>query len=209
MIYYISDPHFGNEAVLKHDARPFASVQEMDATLIQNWNRVVTAEDTVYMLGDLGFHDSPIPGRQLARLAGHKHLIRGNHDTGLKNQRKLFHYFESVTDFLEIDDGGFHITLCHYPIVYAQRGYMIHGHFHHHHARPEVFSVLKGLTRVMNAAVDLNHFQPVTLDELIVNNQAYYQDPERGREVIRHGGDHGGWKAEFHPLPVKRQEGPR
>ena len=52
MIYYIGDMHLGHENVIKYDNRPFATIEEMDATLIDNWNRVVTEEDHVYILGD-------------------------------------------------------------------------------------------------------------------------------------------------------------
>ena len=35
----------------------------------------------------------------MSRLRGHKHLIRGNHDTGFENAGELYRYFETVTDF--------------------------------------------------------------------------------------------------------------
>ena len=71
----------------------------------------------------------------LERLSGHKHLIRGNHDTGYEDAGRLYRWFETVTDFNEIDDGETHILLCHYPMLYHKRGYMIHGHLHHGRGR--------------------------------------------------------------------------
>ena len=52
MIYYIADMHFGHENVIRFDDRPFADTEQMDEVLIQNWNERVTADDTVYVLGD-------------------------------------------------------------------------------------------------------------------------------------------------------------
>ena len=53
MIYFTSDPHYGHANIIRYCQRPYASVEAMDAALIANWNRVVTAEDTVYVLGDV------------------------------------------------------------------------------------------------------------------------------------------------------------
>lgn len=206
MIYYTADPHFGYPPILAQTGRPFVSVEEMDRSLIDNWNSRVTPDDTVYLLGDLGGHCTPFPERQLSTLYGHKHLIRGNHDTGLEDQQRLFDYFESVTDFLELDDAGYHITLCHYPIVYTQGGYMIHGHLHN--TQKETYQLLRQLPRVMNAGVDINDFRPVTLPELIRNNQIYYLDPQRGCNIAKNNSTAPSfkqkWRAVFHPLHVKK-----
>ena len=206
MIFYTADPHFGYEAIIEQTGRPFASAAEMDEALIHNWNAAVRDEDTVYLIGDIGSHRTAFPAEQLSRLAGHKHLIRGNHDTGLEGQQRLFDYFETVTDFLEIDDGEVHITLCHYPIVYIQGGYMIHGHLHN--TRKDTFEILRQLPRVMNAGVDINDFRPVTLDELIRNNQIYYADPLRGTQQDWRQDtppyQKQKWKADFRPLPIQK-----
>ena len=53
MYYYIADTHFGHENILKLCGRPFASLQEMNETLISAWNERVTGNDTVFILGDL------------------------------------------------------------------------------------------------------------------------------------------------------------
>lgn len=206
MIFYTADLHFGYEQILSSAQRPFRSIREMDEALIENWNSTVSPGDTVYFVGDIGFYGGPIPGDCLSGLSGRKHLIRGNHDTGLDDQHRLFDYFESVTDFLEIDDGDAHITLCHYPIVYMQKGYMIHGHLHE--TRRDVLEIMKKLPRVMNAGVDINNFKPVTLFELIENNRVFYHDPagERGASRFPEGAKSraGKWKADFRPLPVRR-----
>lgn len=55
MIYYTADLHLGHANVLRHDGRPFASVEEMDQDLMENWNRRVTDRDRIYIGGDLIF----------------------------------------------------------------------------------------------------------------------------------------------------------
>lgn len=70
MNFYISDCHFGHKNIIAYDQRPFFSVEEMDAAMIQNWQKVVSDNDTVYILGDfcwgkcnyVGKHSGPASG---------------------------------------------------------------------------------------------------------------------------------------------------
>ena len=103
MIYYTADLHLGYAPMLAH--RPFESVQAMDETLIRNWNETVGPDDTVYIVGDFSYNGGVVPAQYFRRLQGRKHLIRGNHDTGLENAQALFEYCESVVDYWELDDG--------------------------------------------------------------------------------------------------------
>ena len=80
--YFIADTHFGGENIRRYENRPFATATEMDEKLIENWNNAVTAEDTVYVLGD--FSDYADAGKEteiLGKLNGTKILVIANHDT--------------------------------------------------------------------------------------------------------------------------------
>ena len=204
MIFYTADLHFHYKPFLP--GRPFASVEEMDEAMIRLWNETVTDEDTVYVVGDVGYNGGYVPVDALGRLQGRKHLIRGNHDTGFENAPKLFDYFETVTDFNEIDDGETHILLCHYPILYRKRGYMIHGHLHQ--TRGPEYDILRQMPRMLNAGVDVNFYRPVTLAQLVENNRAFYSGendalipppPPRRRE----GEGLLPGKPDFRPLPTR------
>lgn len=204
MIFYTADLHFHYKPFLP--GRPFSSVEEMDEAMIRLWNETVTDRDTVYVVGDVGYNGGYVPGDALGRLQGRKHLIRGNHDTGFENAPKLFDYFETVTDFNEIDDGETHILLCHYPILYRKRGYMIHGHLHQ--ARGPEYDILRQMPRMLNAGVDVNFYRPVTLAQLVENNRAFYSGendalipppPPRRRE----GEGLLPGKPNFRPLPTR------
>lgn len=83
--FFIADPHFGGEAIIRYENRPFASAEEMDKKLIENWNHVVEKEDTVYVLGDFSDYANAEKDRYiLSRLNGTKILIMGNHDRHCK-----------------------------------------------------------------------------------------------------------------------------
>ena len=94
-VFMIADTHFGDGAILRYEKRPYQSVAQMDDAMIQNWNRIVDAEDIVYHLGDFS-----VPGREgvyLSKLNGRKMLVRGNHDM-LSNQEYRDLGFEEVYD---------------------------------------------------------------------------------------------------------------
>ena len=205
MIFYTADLHFGSEEQAEKRKNHFASVDEMDERLVDNWNAAVSPDDTVYLIGDLTDHSLPLPEMCLSRLSGHKYLIRGNHDAGMEQQERLYDYFESVSDYYEITDSGYNITLCHYPLVYLHSGYMIHGHIH----RPvgTAFGLLQKLPKVLNAGVDLNDYRPATLAELLQNNTKYYGDREQTKPTPASGQreQHRKWKAEFRPIPPKTE----
>ena len=78
MIYFTADTHFDHANIIHFCNRPFATVEEMNETLIANWNRKVHGNDTVYILGDMFFRTSD-PESILRQLKGQKHLITGNH----------------------------------------------------------------------------------------------------------------------------------
>ena len=53
MYFVTSDQHFNHTNALRlmADTRPFESVQEMNETLIDNWNAVVGEDDITFVLG--------------------------------------------------------------------------------------------------------------------------------------------------------------
>ena len=126
MIYFTADTHFGHYNVIRFCDRPFASAEEMDKAMIQNWNDRVTGNDTVYILGDMFFRSTNAEGI-LKRLKGKKRLIVGNHDGSWMTKFDYARYFASVDKFLETSDGKRSLTLCHYPMLswkHAKRSYI-------------------------------------------------------------------------------------
>ena len=53
MIYLTSDFHFCHQKPFIYESRGFRSSDEMNQTLIDNFNRIININDDVYILGDL------------------------------------------------------------------------------------------------------------------------------------------------------------
>lgn len=133
--WFTSDTHFGHARILEYcsDSRPFASVQDMDATIIENWNSQVGEDDVVYHLGDFAFMPAERVVRLMSRLNGRIHLVLGNHDQVMRDpeiQRKL----AWSGDYLEASIHGQRVVMFHYPIHEwngMHRGsYHLFGHVH-------------------------------------------------------------------------------
>ena len=113
-VFFTSDTHWLHSNVIRYDNRPFSTVEEMDETLIKNWNKVVKDGDIVYCLGDFGFCSLGKIKDILDRLKGTKILVLGNHDrhsvTGYYNAG-----FSLVCNELTIKFGKTMCKLSHYP----------------------------------------------------------------------------------------------
>ena len=84
--FFTSDTHFGHANIIRLCNRPFKDVEEMNEKLVENWNRVVPEDGTVFHLGDFAFGGSGLWNSVIPRLNGQIYLIIGNHDR--KNLRQ-------------------------------------------------------------------------------------------------------------------------
>lgn len=107
-IYFTSDTHFGHPNIVgpnvsrwKSGYRTFDSLHEMNKTLINNINKTVQWDDTLYHLGDWSFRESPKKYRDQINCRN-IHIITGNHDS----ISRLEGNFSSIQSekFLKIDD---------------------------------------------------------------------------------------------------------
>lgn len=133
MKFYIADWHYNHKNVLAYDNRPFKTVEEMNHTLIDRWNRkVVSSSDQVFVLGDMFWCPEGQAIPILQSLNGTKILVTGNHDT--TRRREFREQFSYITNYMETDDRGRNVVLCHYPIPcfknHFKGWYHFYGHVH-------------------------------------------------------------------------------
>lgn len=182
MNLYISDTHFGHANAIKHDDRPFESVEEMDKCLIALWNSRVSKDDDVWIIGDFCYKSGKSPDWYLRQLKGHKHLIQGNHDRTTLDCENALKYFESIEkmdhtfDTLNGEKVG--VVMCHYPMAewYKSRhgSVLVYGHIHSN--KGETYEIMKKIPRAYNAGCMINNYMPVSLNELAENNRRFSQE---------------------------------
>lgn len=177
MIYFTSDLHFDHINVIKYCARPFNDVNEMNETIIDNYNKRIKNNDTCYILGDVMMRDTEHAKECLKRLNGHKYLVKGNHDF-LKDDSV---YFEWIKDYYKLRWNHKKFILCHYPFVSwdgSERGsYCLHGHQHN---VPEynMQQRANGIKRY-DVGVDANHFTPVSIEEIV----AFFEEKQNESNI--------------------------
>jgi len=190
-VYFTSDTHFGHENIIYFCKRPFSSVEEMDQTLINNWNSVVGPNDYIFHLGDFCFKGSQYWDKILNQLNGHKFLIWGNHDEKHRRDGSILK-FDWVGYQCKINIGGRDIYLNHYPFLcyggtYRTDNYVIAAHGHTHLNINDMSG--KDIERLKycfpfqyDVGVDANNYTPISfidldnrIKEQIEHNQNQYQ----------------------------------
>lgn len=163
MNFYISDMHFNHTNIIKLCKRPFDTVYEMNETMIHNWNAKVHEDDTVYILGDIGFHCYEL----ITRLHGRKILIIGNHDK--PKEAYATGLFSCVTDYLEIMDKNVKIVLSHYPIVEWNGMYRgtIHMYGHIHNNENTAQKIMRSIVGAYNVGAEAIDYTPRNLNWFI------------------------------------------
>lgn len=179
-LWFISDTHFSHANCLKFEVpdwdyvcpydeqqcdaackaehpkvkmRPFASVEEMDELMVQNWNLHVKPPDHVYHLGDVAMRKQDLA--IVKRLNGHKRLIRGNHDI-FRTKDYLDVGFKEIHGVRVLDNMVFtHIPI--HPLSMARFDANVHGHIHNNARLPLPY---------VNLSVEVIQYRPVTLGEI-------------------------------------------
>lgn len=167
MIFFTADLHFGHDKLVAR--RGFDSVEEMDETLIDNWNARITDADTVYIAGDMFVCPVRRIRAILDRLAGIKILAVGNHDRTWIRHRSLTSAFREIAPVVEYFGSRDTVVVTHYPMLdwYRRRHGAIQVYGHVHDACDAPYSrYLARMRGAYNAGVDVCGLAPVTLAEL-------------------------------------------
>lgn len=132
--WFSSDWHLGHKNVIRFDDRPFATIEEHDKAIIDNYNEVVVEEDNFYFLGDLSYKiNTNRVDYYLSQLNGNKFFIKGNHCNS-----KIVKLYEKHGTYLgqlaEITIEQQLIIICHYSMRVwnkSHRGsWHLYGHSH-------------------------------------------------------------------------------
>ena len=167
--YFIGCPHFGHEAMYRftrsngEKVRPYASAEEGDTVIRENWNRTVSKGDKVYVMGVVALNPKDL--KILEALNGSKVLIKGNHDT--LELSKYAKYFRDVRAYHKLDNEILsHIPLHPISLWRAKRNTSwlnVHAHLH-----AEEVMLSEGVVdlRYFSCCVERIGYTPISIDEI-------------------------------------------
>jgi calcineurin-like phosphoesterase family protein len=174
--WFTSDTHFDHKNICRYSNRPFNNTDDMNETLINNWNSVVAYNDIVYFLGDFCFGNEKRIAELLRRLKGNIYIIFGNHDKALRKfavkdlnaNKDLVKRIKFLGDYSEININGQHIVLCHYGLLTWNRkshnSWMLCGHSHSNLSVLNKNSQIIG--KILDVGCDGNNYRPYSYDDI-------------------------------------------
>ena len=176
------------------DCRGFADAEEMNAYMIEQWNKKVRWNDEVVILGDFSLGKAEETNKVLEQLKGILCLVEGNHDQFGHRKGYNAARFKWIRPYTELNDNNRKVILCHYPILCYNnqymfdgdgnpRTYMLYGHVHNTWDE-ELMEQAQTLTRqqirrrrdgteynlpcqMINCFCMYSDYTPLTLDEWI------------------------------------------
>lgn len=160
--YLTSDTHLGHANIIKYANRPYFSVYDMDADIINKWNSVVPKDALVFHLGDFSFYNAVYAKEIIKKLNGTIVLIKGNHDRKQNILSDGVCIFDKCYTQLEIKVPSTlvqnnHILLSHKPID-CDRNINLHGHCHGTYGERD---------NHLDVGVDVHNFEPISLAHAI------------------------------------------
>ena len=180
-VFATSDLHLFHANIIKYCNRPFSSMEEMNDTIIRNWNKTVTPNDKVYVLGDFALprgEDRESKVQKLnnvcSRLNGMKILVYGNHDLFEPDEYLQAGFTYVNRGYIDVNECGSFFVMSHYQMTSWNRSHF--GSFHlfgHEHWKRQwepkhsIFSEMHWSERKFNVCVDANDFAPVDLHKII------------------------------------------
>jgi len=187
--WFCSDPHYGHKNIVQGESkwdslqacRNFDNLQEMNVTLVKNINDNVKEGDILYCLGDWSFGglENVYEFRKQLNVKT-IHLILGNHDHHIENNRQLFgvctqDIFTSVQHYLSKKINGQNMVLSHYSMRTWDKAHhgtwMLYGHSHGTLSEYKIDNSsdtsVKGVFKTMDVGFDTHvEFRPYHFDEL-------------------------------------------
>lgn len=164
-IFVTSNQQFGRPNAIKNNKREFSSIEEMNGSLVESWNSVVSEEDKVYVLGNFAW-DPETAESVVSKLNGNIIVLAGEYDTALqeldsiKNLLTNVEYTESAIEYF-LDAG---VTMSYWPLLDwpgKRKGIVsVIGHANKKYKTDHK----KG---IINCSCDLWDLKPVELSKLI------------------------------------------
>ena len=161
MKYITGDQHFAHKNIIETCNRPFKDIDEMNETMVANWNSKVKEADLTYCLGDMVWQGDAREIREiLDRLNGKIIYVPSkerSHEAVLKYRDR----FLEVDSLITIPFNNTFLTFCHYCLRTWPKSHYNSWHcYAHSHGR------LEPIGKSHDAGVDNNNFFPLSFEEI-------------------------------------------
>lgn len=171
-VFFTSDLHFGHKNLCL--GLRGMTAEESDKLIIDNWNKVVTKRDLVYVLGDITMENQKDIPKYISQLNGRIVIVGGNHDTKqcCDVYRKL-----GITVMGCLKYKGFictHIPVHPYELEQEDRQ-LLRGNIHGHvHRSGEIDGILYSPKTdygplYYNVNTELHNYTPIAFDDIVVD----------------------------------------
>lgn len=196
-MFFTADTHFKQQRTFELSRRPFASVAEMDLTMLSNWNKRVTDNDIVYHAGDfidpdkLNFLEPLLNNLNFKEL----HWTLGNYDRKVKDKllpiiarvqakgRQIFLYDYDSPCHIEVEHNGklHKFVIAHEPVDFPvdkrDDEIVLYGHIH-----GRSFAKRNGF----DLAADYHRYTPLSLADVFwfENAMQYWDENVFADEVV-------------------------
>lgn len=171
-IFLTSDLHIGHSKEFLWKPRGYKNCFEHDKDLIRKWNKAVTDDDIVYILGDIMLEDNEYGKVIFNQLNGFKYIIVGNHDTETRQS-----FYEELRGVLSVKYadilkyGKYRFFLCHFPSYVksfdkSSKLFCLHGHTHN----KDRFEFINQCC--YNVNLDAHNMEPIEISKIVEDIKA-------------------------------------
>lgn len=179
-IYFSSDLHFCHNQPFLYEPRGFTNVEDMNEAIVDNFNSVITADDDLYLLGDIMLNDNEKGMYYFSQLPGRIHLILGNHCTEKRQEllSKAWNVVEICGYATILKYHKYRFYLSHYPTICSNfdenkplrmQTICLCGHSH---VKDKFIDMNKGI--IYHVELDAHNCYPVSIDQIIEDIKGYY-----------------------------------
>lgn len=160
MHFFTSDEHFGHKNIIRYCNRPFQTVEEMDETIISNFNSVVSKGDITIHAGDFTLIGQKLNvyKKYADRLNGNHVFLKGSHDYWIPRKGSIQIWEKNFT----INQQQYYFVVCHYAMKTWARSHFnsiqLYGHSH---------GALPPVGKQHDIGVDNNNFFPLSENQIV------------------------------------------
>jgi calcineurin-like phosphoesterase family protein len=166
MIWLTADLNLFHKGIIERWGRPFKDLNEMHASIAEKWNSKVSKDDTVYVVGNVGFLNGSNTkefATFIQSLNGLKNLAMGGTDS-LTKTKYGESGFNKVEDIFVVEGVSCFSNPSKAVFYRCPNGLAACGGIYKKWKEKQFFNPA---VKIFNVGVDENDFAPVSIEEIL------------------------------------------